>query len=73
VAKRKQEYKETLLLGFITCNALNCKTLKTNLFKRGYYDVTQRGAYIGLNVYEMTPNGTYMGLNVYVIVVQIIK
>jgi hypothetical protein len=53
VATRKHEYKEILLLGFITCKTLNYKALRTNIFEGGYYDMTPRGAYMGLNVYVM--------------------
>jgi hypothetical protein len=63
VVARKKEYKEILLLGFITCNTLNCKSLRTNIFEGGYYDMTQRGEYMGLNVNDMNPRGEYMGLN----------
>jgi hypothetical protein len=29
MATREKEYKEILLLGFITCKTLNCKALRT--------------------------------------------
>jgi hypothetical protein len=63
--RRKQEHKKIILLGFITYKSFNCKALRTNLFEGGYYDMTPRGAYMGLNVYDMTLRGPYMGLNVY--------
>jgi hypothetical protein len=64
--RRKQENKKIILLGFITCKAFNCKALRTKIFEGGYYGMTPRGAYMGLNVYDMTPRGAYMGLNVHV-------
>jgi hypothetical protein len=53
---RKKEHKKIILLGFITCEAFNCKALRTNIFEGGYHVMTQRGN-IGLNVYDMTPRG----------------
>jgi hypothetical protein len=38
--RRKQEHKKIILLGFITCEAFNCKALRTKLFEGGYYDMT---------------------------------
>jgi hypothetical protein len=40
------EYKEILLLGFITCKTLNHKALRTNLFEGGYYVMTLMGVYM---------------------------
>jgi hypothetical protein len=31
----KKEYNEILLFGFITCNTLNCKDLRTKIFNKG--------------------------------------
>jgi hypothetical protein len=50
---RKQEYKKIILLGFNTCKSFNCKALRTNIFEGAYYDMTPRGAYMGLNVHVM--------------------
>lgn len=57
---RKQEYKETLLLGFITCKALNCKALRTKLFEGGYYVMIQGGIY-GTKCTLHDPNGGIHG------------
>jgi hypothetical protein len=53
VATREWEYKETLLLDFITSKTFNYKTSRTRLFEGEYYEMTLRGAYTGLNVYVM--------------------
>jgi hypothetical protein len=36
--RRKKEHKKIILLGFITCKSFNCKYLRINIFKGGYYD-----------------------------------
>jgi hypothetical protein len=41
--RRKKGDKKIILLGFITCEAFNYKTLRTNLFEGGYYVMIQRG------------------------------
>jgi len=43
VERRKQEYKKILSLGFITCKTVQCKSLRTKLFKGGCYDMTMGG------------------------------
>jgi hypothetical protein len=43
--RRKKEHKKIILLGFITCEAFNCKSLRTKLFEGGYYVMTQGGIY----------------------------
>jgi hypothetical protein len=51
VVAREHEYKEILLVGFITCKTINYKYLRTNLLERGYYDMAPRGEYMGVYVY----------------------
>jgi len=63
--RRKQEHKKILSIGFITCKTIQCKALRTKLFKGGYYDMTLWGAYMGLSVHDMTIRGAYMGLSVH--------
>jgi hypothetical protein len=52
--RRKREHKKIILHGFITCKSFNYKALRTKIFEEGYYDMTPRGAYMGLNAYDMT-------------------
>jgi hypothetical protein len=33
--RRKEEHKKIILLGFITCEAFNCKALRTKILKQG--------------------------------------
>jgi hypothetical protein len=33
--RRKEEHKKIILLGFITCEAFNCKSLRKKLLKQG--------------------------------------
>ena len=51
-----------LLLVFVTFKAINHKALGTKVFEGGYYDMTQGGSYMGLNVYNynMTAEGGYI-------------
>lgn len=71
--RRKQKQKKIVLLGFITCKTFIYKALMTKLFEGGYYDMTQRGAYRGLNICDMSSRWVYMGSNVYVIMFNLIK
>jgi len=51
VTVREWEYKKILLLGFVKYKTFNCESLRTIVFKEWYYDMTRRGAYMGLNIY----------------------
>jgi hypothetical protein len=66
VAPREKEYKKILLFGFVTCKTLNYKALRTKTFEGGYYDMTQREAYMGVKC-------ICNGVNVSIIVVSLIK
>jgi hypothetical protein len=66
--KRKSYY-----LVSSTCKTFICKALITKLFEGGYYDMTQRGAFMGLNICDMSSRWVYMGSNVYVIAFNLIK
>jgi hypothetical protein len=50
----KKEHKKIVLLGFITCKSVNFKSSRINLFEGGYYDMTQKREFMGLNVYDIT-------------------
>jgi hypothetical protein len=39
--RKKKENKKIILLGFITCEAFKCKSLRKNIFEGGYYVMTQ--------------------------------
>jgi len=54
------EYKEILLVYFNTCKNINYKSLRKRVFKGGYYDMIQKGKYMGVNVYVTWLNLMFM-------------